>query len=233
MTRIYFLLLSLMLVLGARAALAQHYDLAELGSMVHDFAVRQVEQGAHDSVEVTVGRLDSRLRLAQCSLPLDLSIPKMQGRSFNLVAVACTSQDQSWRIFVPVTVQIKSPVVIAAQAIFKGKKITAQDLTIEMRYKRNSYHGGATEPAEFIGTLARTSIPKGRVLSPNLVELDYLVHKGQMVMIHAQNKNLRVSAKGTAQADGAAGDFIQVKNLASQKIVEAKVIATGAVVVPL
>jgi flagella basal body P-ring formation protein FlgA len=55
------------------------------------------------------------------------------------------------------------------------------------------------------------------------------IRRGQTVTILAGNENIRVSMKGKALQYGNPGDIIRVKNVISNKKLEARVIAAGIV----
>src|SRR5207237_258474 len=68
------------------------------------------------TVTVTVGTLDSRLRLAPCAAPLKVSLPA--GATFRdrmTVAVSCVG-GSSWTVYVPIAIETQTPVLVLRRA---------------------------------------------------------------------------------------------------------------------
>jgi flagella basal body P-ring formation protein FlgA len=56
-----------------------------------------------------------------------------------------------------------------------------------------------------------------------------LVKRGERVNIQSGKAGVLISATGTAMADGAKGQKINVKNLSSQRVIQATVVDSGQV----
>jgi flagella basal body P-ring formation protein FlgA len=67
------------------------------------------------------------------------------------------------------------------------------------------------------------------VLRANLVEMPPLVKRGDVVVIVAETKGLKITALGQVKKKGAMGDRIPVVNFESQKVLYARVMDANTV----
>jgi flagella basal body P-ring formation protein FlgA len=81
--------------------------------------------------------------------------------------------------------------------------------------------------------LPRRALPQGAVLRAAMLEAAPLVRRGQQVTIQAEITGLSVKSAGEALADGSQGELVRVRNLLTNKVITAIVMAPGEVRVPL
>ncbi|MGE0409185.1 MAG: flagellar basal body P-ring formation chaperone FlgA [Amphiplicatus sp.] len=93
-------------------------------------------------------------------------------------------------------------------------------------------------PADYISSLdalvgmeARRTLQAGQALRPNDVIAPVLVKKGALVTMTYVASGLALSHAGVAQAAGAKGDVIDVKNVKSERIVKAVIIGANRLAV--
>lgn len=121
------------------------------------------------------------------------------------------------------------PTVVASGEIARGQTLDAAQLKlapVEIGKSSRSYF---TDIAEVAGKTARRRIRADQPLTPALLDGAMLVRRGQQVKIVASQDGIQASAVGEAMANGKQDEVIRVKNLRSQKIIEAKVSASGEV----
>ncbi len=183
--------------------------------------------------EVQTGRLDSRLRLAACDIPLEtFSSPSNRQTAKMTVGVRCTGT-KNWTLYVPVTVIVMADVVTAAKELRRGQILTAQDLIIEQHDIARLHRGYLANLKEAIGKQVKYNISRGQVITPAKVAAPKAVKRNSRVTIVAQNPAIQVRMKGTALESGAVGDRIRVRNNSSKRELEAEVLAQGIVQVTL
>jgi flagellar basal body P-ring formation protein FlgA len=170
---------------------------------------------------VTVGALDSRLRLAHCpAKELSAALPagmNLQARS--LVGVTCAAPVH-WSVFVPVTIVSKINVLVLTHAVNRDARLTAGDVIVEMRTTAGPGNAYLMSPNELSGRTVRRPLQAGTSLSVDMFTPDLIVHRGQTVTLVSAGSAVEVRAGGRAMVDGAAGSRIQVQNLTSQRVVE-------------
>ncbi|WP_255722486.1 flagellar basal body P-ring formation chaperone FlgA [Ectothiorhodospira lacustris] len=189
----------------------------------------RAHHGDHVDVRISRGSLDPRLRLRACDTTLETFLPagaRMTGHT--TVGVRCTAPSP-WSLFVPMQVVVRGEVVVLERALPRGTLLSQNDIRLELRDLGNMHSGYLTDPAEVTNMVLRRALPAGTALSPQMVEPQRLVQRGQKVTLVAQNTDLSVRMEGQALADGAHGDRVQVRNLSSRRIVEGRVLSAGVV----
>lgn len=115
-------------------------------------------------------------------------------------------------------------VVTLARSVAKGVVLTTEDVTLAPAGARIP-DGIFTDPDDVIGRRTRAAIGEGRAVLLRQLEPDWMVAKGNPVVLVASAGGLSVSAPAEALEDGGMGDVIRVLNLSSQR--EVKVVVTG------
>ncbi len=121
------------------------------------------------------------------------------------------------------------PTVVASGEIERGQTLEAAQLKLAPVELGKSARGYFTDIAEVAGKTARRRIRAEQPLTPALLDGALLVRRGQQVKIVASQDGIQASAVGEALANGKQDEVIRVKNLRSQKVIEAKVMASGEV----
>ena len=185
----------------------------------------------HTRHEISVNRLDPRLRLPLCpqdSIFAQLECPAVPvGRV--TVRVSCDSAEAQWRLFVPATVDLFQQVVISSRPLARHAVIGAGDLALRERNVGQLSGGYLTEAEQAIGMRVRRPIPADSVISPNQLEQDETVKRGDRVVITAANSRVAVRMPGEALESGSTGSQIRVRNTRSDRVVRARIIGPGQV----
>lgn len=190
-------------------------------------------QGAR--YEVSVNRLDPRLRLPLC--PADAISAQLESPNVPVgrvtVRVSCDSTEAQWRLFVPASVDLFQQVVVTARPLGRHAVISTGDIALRERNLGQLSGGYLLKPEQAIGLRARRAIPADAVLSPNQLEQDETVKRGDRVVISAANSRVAVRMPGEALESGSTGSQIRVRNTRSDRIVRARIIGPGQVEVGL
>lgn len=179
-------------------------------------------------IEVSVGRLDGRLRLPACTVPLATELPP-GAEALGAVAVGVRCTAPAWSLFVPARVAIKRPVVVLAVSRPRGATLAAADLALEPRDIAGLAGGFITDPAELVGKTLRRTLQARAVLLPSHAAAPELVRRGERVTLQAAAGTISVQVEGEALADGALGERVRVRNLATRRVVEGTVGGEGLV----
>lgn len=179
--------------------------------------------------QVTPGRLDSRLQLAECSLPLQSSAAPGGLRPGNSVVEVRCDGDQPWKLFVPVEIALPGQVVVAAHALQRGQVLRESDLEMRRVDLAAQHRGYFQTPAKLIGKKMKRSVGRSTVLAPRMLTREKLVRRGGDVLILAGGDRFSVRMKGKALNDGSRGDRVRVRNLSSGREIGATVIDAGVV----
>lgn len=181
--------------------------------------------------EIEASPFDANLQLPICEQTLDVFAQTGQvnpGR--NTIGIRCKG-NQSWLIYNNVSVKIYKSILILAKPLRKNEIIHTQDLISENRDISRLNQGYITNPDEIINKQASRNLAVGTVLTKLSYQEPNLVKRGQQVNIKIGNSSISIMATGIAMQDGLKGDRIKVKNISSQKIIQAQVDDAGVVLV--
>jgi flagella basal body P-ring formation protein FlgA len=184
------------------------------------YVTQHVPKQAPGALTVNVGALDSRLRLAPCTQPLKVSLPT--GATFRdrmTVAVSCVS-DSSWTVYVPISIETQSSVLVLRRAATRGERLTAGDVEIQTRLVQGTGDSYLTDIAELNGRTLKRPLGAGAALTADVMAADMVVKRGQHVTLLASVGGLEVRASGVAMNDAAAAGRVKVQNISSNRIVE-------------
>lgn len=204
-------------------------SLPAIEAAVKGYASAQL--GQDQDTEFTLGRLDPRLRLAQCDAPLAMRFShEAHSGGPNSVEVRCVSE-RPWSLYVTVDVSRYAQVLVATRPLARGSVIAADDVAVARRRLNGARMDYLHEPATAVGRVAARAIGPDQILGAANVILPRLVKRGDEVTIASGGSTVSVQVKGQALKDGALGDRVSVRNLNSKRVVEGVVNADGMVVV--
>jgi flagellar basal body P-ring formation protein FlgA len=185
--------------------------------------------GAGPDTEITVARLDPRLRLPACTETLALDDSRAgQGRPAAAVEVRCEG-DKPWALYVPVTLRRYAEVLVAARPLARGTVLAAEDVRLARTLVGASGEDHFRAPAEALGRITGRALAAGEPLLAAQLRRARLIRRGAQVRITSAGANISISVAGTALEDGGAGDRVRVRNLSSARVVEGVVQTDGAV----
>lgn len=211
----------------------QYQSLASLQETARDFLQAQIPLDTGNTQEIHLGRLDSRLRLIRCEMPLQAFVPagsRLQGKL--TVGVQCPGK-KPWTVYIPANIRIFGEVLTTARPISRGDTITRADIIARRQEISKLTRGYYRQADDVIGKLAARSLPAGTPLSPRMLKARLLVRRGDDVTILADTGSLQVRSKGKALQNAALGERITVRNTRSKRIVEGIAIRAGTVQVQM
>lgn len=191
---------------AAADALAERFE-AEARSLALDSA--RPAEGLR--VEIEVGRLNPRLRLAPCAR-VETYLPsafKPWGRT--RVGLRCLEGATRWNVYLPITVKVFGPALVAASALPAGTVLGEADL-VQAEVDLAAEPGAVlTEAAQAVGrTLART-VGAGDALSTGKVRPRLWFAAGDTVRLVAAGAGFSVQGEGRAIGPGLDGSTVRVR----------------------
>lgn len=183
--------------------------------------VRQLASGAaaaraHDPgrvarIEVEVGRLNPRLRLAPCNriepyLPAGLP---MWGRT--RVGLKCLDGPVRWNVSLPLTVKVFARALVAAEALPAGAVLTQKMLTtaeIDMAADGGTVFSEADPP---LGRILARPLAAGEALRAGTLQKREWFAAGANVTVEAAGQGFTIAAEGQAMAPGIEGRDVRVR----------------------
>ena len=217
----------------AQAAADPSADLGPLTQRWLDDAVsRNQTAGLPLRMEVSVGALDSRLRLAPCAkvepyLPVGA---RLWGRT--RLGLRCVQGATAWNVFLPVTVKAYGPAWVLTSNVAPGAVLTASDASeAEVDWAADNTPVMAN-PDLWVGQVASRQLVAGQALRQNMVRAPHLFRAGAQVKVMAQGPGYAVTSAGQAMSAGGAGDSVRIR-MANGRIVGGIVNENGTVEVAL
>jgi flagella basal body P-ring formation protein FlgA len=188
-------------------------------------------QAAGGKLRLTLGRLDPRLRLVACNLPLAASqSPGARMLGASSVNVRCEGSSP-WSIFVPVHVSERRAIVVTTRALVPGQRVEASDLAQREVWIADLAARYLEDPAQAIGKQVKRALGADQALPLQGLTNPRVVRRGAPVTLALERGPVAVRVSGIALQDGALGDRIQARNNTSRRVVEAEVGEGGILVV--
>lgn len=209
------LVLGLCMASGARAQAAPDpmQDLGALSQQWLDAAVQRGVGGAQLPLrmEVSVGALDSRLRLAPCNRvePYLPAGSRLWGRT--RLGLRCVDGASQWNVFIPVTVKAFGPAWVLTGNVSSGAVLSASDATeTEVDWAADSA-AVVANPDAWVGAVATRHLVAGQVVRQNMVKAPDIFKAGSQVRVVAQGPGYSVVSSGQAMSPGAVGQNIRIR----------------------
>lgn len=216
-------------------AAAPGAEAAALSTQVRDLALTTLPPGGTGPaprVEVELGSLDPRLKLAPCER-IGTSLPpgtRLWGRS--RIQLQCLQGPVAWRAWLPVTVRIFGPGLSAAAALPEGTVLTAQHLaTAEVEYTAAAQLP-LTQPQQLIGRALARPLATGEAVRESDLRARVWFQGGEMVQVHATGDGYTVATEGRAEAAGIEGRTVRVRTEGG-RVVEGRAVGPRRVEVAL
>ncbi|MEJ1961969.1 MAG: flagellar basal body P-ring formation chaperone FlgA [Gammaproteobacteria bacterium] len=208
------------LIGGYALAEAEVQSLDDVRSAAQGYVLKQVPAQKPGSVQVNVGALDSRLRLVACAGGLKAALPP--GATFRArmtVAVSCGGPT-SWTVYVPVSIETQTSVLVLRHAATRGARLSAQDVEVQMRTVGGAGDDYLTDIGELEGRTLKRPLGAGAAVTAEAMVADAVVKRGQQVTLLAAAGGMEVRARGVAMNDAPAAGRVKAQNLSSGRIVE-------------
>ena len=177
--------------------------------------------------EVEAVAVDSRLKLAQCSVPLEARIERAIQRGQGTVVVSCSGA-APWRLFVPVRASNRVPALVLVRNVQAGALLAADDVAVEQRAAAALPYDYMSRLDEAVGFTLRRTQTAGTVLVPAAIERPEVVARGALVTLIAGDGPVTVKSDGVALEAARLGQRVRVRS-ASGRIVEGTAEGPGQV----
>lgn len=187
-------------------------------------------QGRHS---VKMGRLDPRLRLPACSIPLQVSLESpAQPVGRVTLRVRCDS-NAPWTIFVPGHVNLYQEVAVAVRSMQRNSIVQHSDVQLAERDVSSLRQGYILNLENVVGQKLTRPVQPNQVIAVSALKAAAAVNKGDAVVISASGTSMFVRMPGMALEEGTVGQQIRVRNTRSKRIIHARVTGPGQVEVAM
>ena len=221
---------------GSAFAQAAADPMADLGPITQhwlDEAMAKTQStGLPLRMEVSVGALDSRLRLAPCARvePYLPTGSRLWGRT--RLGLRCVEGPTAWNVFLPVTVKAFGPAWVLTGNVAPGTALTAADaIEAEVDWAAETAPVMAN-PDLWVGQVAARQLVAGQALRQSMVRAPQLFRAGAQVKVVAQGQGYAVASAGQAMSAGSAGQVVRVR-MDNGRIISGTVTEDGTINVTL
>lgn len=162
-------------------------------------------------MEVVVGELDSRLRLAPCQ-KVEPYIPvgtRLWGKT--RLGIRCLQGAAKWNVFLPVTVKAFGPAWVVKGNLSPGAVLTEADaMQSEVDWAEES-SPIVSNSEEWVGQVAARSLTTGQAIRQVMVKAAQVFQAGTQIRVVAQGTGFQISADGQALSAGVIGQPARVR----------------------
>lgn len=192
---------------------------AEISGKAESYLRERTGKSANRTT-VKAGSLDPRHKLPLCDQPLDAFLRRgTEISARTIVGVRCEGTRQ-WTVYVPVNVFVTARVYTAGRTLPRNHLLTEADIRIDERDVSRSAAGYMSNKDRLIGQRLKQQVIAGRIITPAMLQADFIVRRGQSVTLIAAGGGINIKMSGKALKDGALGQRIRVENSKSGRVVE-------------
>ncbi len=208
------------LLAGTAAALAQP-GVAPADTTLDAATLQQIQQLGEQAsaglapgalrVEIEPGRLDPRLNLAPCQR-IEAQLPpgaRAWGRT--RVGLRCVEGEKPWKVYLPVTVKVFAPGVVAAAALPSGTVLRADHLTMAEVDWAEDRSPAVANASHLVGRALLRPLAAGATLHQGDVKQRQWFVAGDTVQLVARGRGFSVAGEGQALSTGIEGRPVRVR----------------------
>jgi len=231
-----FIVLSLFLFsvvsLVSAAGASEFQSLQSLRMQAEDFILQYAYKSPYPP-RFDVGNIDSRLRLKACPVPLHIEYARHDKIHGNTALNVSCQQGASWKLLLPVRIELFDDVLVLARALHKGQIIDGNQVKHQKQNVTRLNNGYYSKDDELSGLEAARNLKRGTILTPASLRPREMVKSGQQVTLILEYKGLQIKSTGKALQSAHWGEVIKVRNNQSNRVVEGFVSGVAQVQVNL
>jgi flagella basal body P-ring formation protein FlgA len=204
------------LFLAGGVAFAQDQTSAQVQALAQRWAAEAVEASQANAsprlhMEVQVGAMDSRLKLAACG-NMEAYVPpgaRLWGRS--RVGVRCIDGMSRWNITLPATVKAMGAAWVVKGQVLSGAQVGVGDLVLNEVDWAEDASPVIQDKAQWVGQVATRTLSTGQTLRQGMVKAAQVFQAGASVRVLAQGPGFEVSSDAQALSAGVIGQPARVR----------------------
>ncbi|MFC4789520.1 MULTISPECIES: flagellar basal body P-ring formation chaperone FlgA [Giesbergeria] len=162
-------------------------------------------------MEVVVGALDPRLRLAPCER-IEPYLPtgtRLWGRS--RLGLRCAIGPSRWNVFLPITIKAHGPAWVLTGPVALGAVLSQADAAQAEVDWAAEVDMVVADPAQWVGKVAARSLSAGQALRQSMLRAPRLFQAGAQVRVLSKGGGFAISGSGQAMGAAGAGDTVRVR----------------------
>ena len=162
-------------------------------------------------VEIELGRIDPRLKLAPCRRiePRWPAQARAWGRT--QVALRCVDGERQWQVYLPLVVKVLAPAWVPARALPAGSVLAREDLRQAEVDWAAATHPPHARVEDLVGRTLSRAVPEGQAVRSDDLRLRQWFASGDTVQVVARGQGFAVSGEGQALGPGIEGQTVRVR----------------------
>ncbi len=162
-------------------------------------------------MEVTVGALDSRLKLASCAKVEPYLPPGTRLWGKTRLGLRCLEGASRWNVFLPVTISAYGPAWVVKGSVASGSVLTESDaMETEVDWAEES-SPIMSKPSQWVGQVASRTLSTGQALRQGMIRPAQAFQAGTQVRVVAQGAGFQITSDGQAVSAGVVGQPARVR----------------------
>lgn len=170
-------------------------------------------------VDIEVGRLDPRLRLAPCARvePYLPTGTRLWGKA--RIGLRCAQGPTPWNVYLPITVKVFGPAWVAATTLAAGAQLGPADLVQGEVDWAAENAAVVTDPAQAIGRVLQRRLVAGQGVRSADLRPKQWFSAGEVVKLVAIGPGFTITGSGEALSHGIEGQPVRVRTDGGKVIV--------------
>jgi flagella basal body P-ring formation protein FlgA len=189
---------------------------AEVQALAQSWALESVQASqaagaGHLRMDVAVGVLDARLKLAPCG-NMEAYLPvgsRLWGKT--RVAVRCVDGMSRWNVSLPVTVSAWGKAWVVRAQLSPGTVLALTDVVEAEVNWAEEPSPVVRDPAQWLGYSATRPLTTGQTLRADMVRPAQVFQAGSQVKVVAQGVGFQIASDGQALTVGVIGQTARVR----------------------
>lgn len=162
-------------------------------------------------VEVELGRLDPRLKLAPCARIEPYLPPGARPWGRSRIGLRCLDGTTRWNVYLPITVRVFAPAPVLRDSLPAGAELTAEHFTEAEIDWAERPAAPLTDPALMAGRTLTRALAAGQPLRDADLARKIWFAAGDTVKVTAVGAGFRVGTEGQALGRGLDGQTVRVR----------------------
>jgi len=186
---------------------------AALDQQVRQLALQSVRLGAAgvSRVEVSLGTLDPRLKLAPCDKVEPYLPPGVRLWGKSRIGLRCTRGPSAWNVYLPITVKAWGHALVARTVLPAGSVLAANDLAQAEVDLAEDPSVAMSDAASAVGRTLQLAMLPGQSLRKAHLKARQWFAAGETVQVLAQGPGFSAISSGEALTAGIEGQSARVR----------------------
>lgn len=184
---------------------------AGLVDQVRSLALGKVAEPGAPRVEVVVGQLDPRLRLAPCERIEPYLPPNVRLWGRSRVGLRCRQGPSAWNVYLPVTIKVWARALVVPAGASAGSVLAEADLAEAEVDLAEEHTAVVVDPKQLVGRTLAQSLKPGQAVRQGHIKLRQWFAAGDTVRLVVAGAGFALEGEGQALTHGIEGQPARVR----------------------